>query len=540
MGATSDCRVPAWGNGLTVTTPEMQKVRSDSDVAAGWFLSAGERDNPYTVIDKHADPGTAWSTGNLVRPLLHGKAYFRELVAAVRQLGRGDLLLFTDWRGDADERLDGPGTEVGRVFAEAARRGTIVKCLMWRSHSTLFQFSQPQNRRFAEELSEAGAESLLDTRIRAGGCHHQKFVVLRHPGRPELDIAFLGGIDLCHGRNDDHDHAGDAQPVPMAPDYGSHPPWHDVQVAIQGPAVGAIEAVFRERWDDPTPSTRNPLRMLRDSADHLPIDGHEPPPQLPDPEPVGRHAVQLLRTYPHRRKGFPFAPRGERSVARGYAKAINRARQLIYLEDQYLWSPEVAQVFADALRARPELRVVAVVPRFPDQASPLTRIPQLLGRARALDAMRLAGSDRVSVYSPENVAGTPVYVHAKVCIIDDTWAAVGSDNLNLRSWTYDTELSCAVIDEAGTYASNLRRELNREHVDRDLELPEVFDAFAESAAALDRWYAEGCVGPRPPGRLRRYDPPRLSWLTQIWASPLYRLICDPDGRPSTLRRRQRF
>jgi phosphatidylserine/phosphatidylglycerophosphate/cardiolipin synthase-like enzyme len=160
--------------------------------------------------------------------LLHGKAYFRELVAAVRQLRRGDLLLFTDWRGDADERLDGPGTEVGRVFADAARRGVIVKCLMWRSHSTLFQFSEPQNRRFAEELSEAGAESLLDTRIRAGGCHHQKFVVLRHPGRPELDVAFLGGIDLCHGRNDDHDHAGDAQPVPMAPDYGGHPPWHDV------------------------------------------------------------------------------------------------------------------------------------------------------------------------------------------------------------------------------------------------------------------------------------------------------------------------
>jgi phosphatidylserine/phosphatidylglycerophosphate/cardiolipin synthase-like enzyme len=458
----------------------------------------------------------------------------------VRQLGRGDLLLFTDWRGDADERLDGPGTEVGRVFADAARRGTIVKCLMWRSHSTLFQFSEPQNRGFAEALSEAGAESLLDTRIRAGGCHHQKFVVLRHAGRPELDIAFLGGIDLCHGRNDDRDHAGDAQPVPMAPDYGDHPPWHDVQVAIQGPAVGAIEAVFRERWDDPTPSTRNPLRMLRDGADHLAIDGHRLPPQRPDPEPVARHVVQLLRTYPHRRKGFPFAPRGERSVARGYAKAIHRARQLIYLEDQYLWSPEVAQVFADALRARPELRLVAVVPRFPDQASPLTRIPQLLGRARALDAMRLAGSDRVSVYSPENEAGTPVYVHAKVCIIDDTWAAVGSDNLNLRSWTYDTELSCAVIDEAGTYASSLRRELNREHVERDLELHEVFDAFAESAAALDRWYAEGCVGPRPPGRLRRYDPPRLSWLTKIWASPLYRNICDPDGRPSTLRRRHRF
>ena len=48
---------------------------------------------------------------------------------------------------------------------------------------------------------------------------------------------------------------------------------------------------------------------------------------------------------PTRRCGpaYPFAPHGERSVARGYTKAIRRARRLIYLEDQYLWSTEVAR-----------------------------------------------------------------------------------------------------------------------------------------------------------------------------------------------------
>ena len=34
-----------------------------------------------------------------------------------------------------------------------------------------------------------------------------------------------------------------------------------------------------------------------------------------------------------------------------------------------------------------------------------------------------------------------------MCVIDDVWMMVGSDNLNLRSWTHDSELSCAVIDE---------------------------------------------------------------------------------------------
>ena len=37
--------------------------------------------------------------------------------------------------------------------------------------------------------------------------------------------------------------------------------------------------------------------------------------QLPDPAPRGSHTVQLLRTYPNRRRGYVFAPDGERSIA---------------------------------------------------------------------------------------------------------------------------------------------------------------------------------------------------------------------------------
>ena len=54
--------------------------------------------------------------------------------------------------------------------------------------------------------------------------------------------------------------------------------------------------------------------------------------------------------------------------------------------------------------------------------------------------------ERVAAYGIENHAGTPVYVHAKVCIVDDVWMIVGSDNLNLRSWTNDSELSCAIVN----------------------------------------------------------------------------------------------
>ena len=108
-------------------------------------------------------------------------------------------------------------------------------------------------------------------------------------------------------------------------------------------------------------------------------------------------------------------------MARGYTKALERARRLVYIEDQYLWGHHVGNVFTEALRDNPDLQVVAVVPLFPDLDG-ASRLPQLLGRRRAMLEMMQAAPDRVAIYGIENHAGTPVYVHAKVCVIDDTWA----------------------------------------------------------------------------------------------------------------------
>lgn len=102
-------------------------------------------------------------------------------------------------------------------------------------------------------------------------------------------------------------------------------------------------------------------------------------------------------------------------------------------------------------------------------------------------------------------------------------------------------------DGARVFARELRRSLAREHLDRqpgketDLLGPKaVFAAFAQSARALAGWHAGGQQGPRPPGRLRPYDAPQLGWPTRTGATPLYRMIYDPDGRPGSFRRRHRF
>jgi phosphatidylserine/phosphatidylglycerophosphate/cardiolipin synthase-like enzyme len=524
-----------------------------------WFLTLAERGNRATAISTRA-----WTEGNLVEPLVHGASYFPRLLAALRELREGDLVAIFDWRGDTDQLLDDEGPELSKVLAELAGRGVQVRGLLWRSHPSAAHFQEEQNLHLSEVVNQAGGEILLDERVRGPGSQHQKLVLLRHPGREHDDVAFVGGIDLCHGRRDDERHLGDPQPAPMDPRYGEHPPWHDLQLEIRGPAVGDLWVTFRERWEDPTPlDHRNPWRARLTRRVGQPRQPSPLPPMRRDPGPAGPHAVQVLRTYPAKRPALPFAPAGERSIARAYLKALWRARRLVYLEDQYLWSREVAQALADALRRSPELRLLAVVPRYPDQDGRLTGPPNRIGQQAALDTVREAGGDRVAVYDLENLQSTPIYVHAKVCVIDDVWAAVGSDNLNRRSWTHDSELSAAVLDEtrdtreprdpaglgdgARVFARQLRLRLWREHLgrgpdeDSDLLDPvEGFDAWRRAAAALRDWHRGGRRGPRPPGHLREHDPGRVQPWAAWWASPVYTLLVDPDGRPRRLRRSGRF
>src|SRR5262245_33083028 len=106
-----------------------------------WFLTADERGNPATEIDRRRAAGAAYTHGNHVRVLVHGAEYFPRLHAELRGLETGDWIHFTDWRGDPDQRLDGPGTEIARVLARLAARGVHVRGLVWRSHSDQAHFS---------------------------------------------------------------------------------------------------------------------------------------------------------------------------------------------------------------------------------------------------------------------------------------------------------------------------------------------------------------------------------------------------------------
>ncbi|WP_346385262.1 phospholipase D-like domain-containing protein [Nocardioides sp.] len=484
-----------------------------------WFLPEQER---------------PWTAGNLVVPHVHGVDYFARLVQVVRATNPGDRIFFTDWRSDADERLADDGPTIGQLLAGAAGRGVEVRGLLWRSHSAKIKLNAQENRHLGAVINEAGGEALFDERVRRGGSHHQKLFVVQRQGRPQEDVAFVGGIDLCHGRRDDIEHLGDPQAPPLDERYGPQPPWHDATLEIRGPAVSHALDVFSERWDDPTPlDHRNPYRALVHRSARMPRNPKPLPQRWDPPAPCGPHEVQILLTYPAKRPAYPFAPQGERSIAHAYERAFARARRLVYIEDQYFWSEVVARTLADSLRREPALQVIAVVPRFPEEDTAVSGTPMRLGQKRALDLLQEAGGRRFAMYDLENSAGTPVYVHAKVCVVDDEWMTCGSDNLNLRSWTHDSEVTAAVVDPDGRLPRELRSTLWAEHLGLPRDDPRLADLDHAAALWADRAAA-------PDARIRAHVLRPVRRAVELWAAPAYRILLDPDGRPRGLRHSDKF
>ena len=97
------------------------------------------------------------------------------------------------------------------------------------------------------------------------------------------------------------------------------------------------------------------------------------------------------------------------------------------------------------------------------------------------------------------------------------------------------------------FARDLRLRLCREHLDRDpddvadlLDPRDVFAAFRRQAQQLAAWHEGGERGQRPPGRVLPHRPCRPTAAQRVWATPLYHLVYDPDGRPLRDRARGRL
>jgi phosphatidylserine/phosphatidylglycerophosphate/cardiolipin synthase-like enzyme len=218
-------------------------------------------------------------------------------------------------------------------------------------------------------------------------------------------------------------------------------------------------------------------------ADHFSLRWHAvtgerlaPPPSL---EPAGEHTVQVVRTIAE--SMYDEVPHGEFSVLESYVRAFRAAERLIYIENQFLWAPEIVAILEDKLRnpPHPDFRLVLVLPAKPNNGRDDT-LGQL-GQLVEADG----DSDRLLAATLRSLSGTrddPLYVHAKVAVVDDRWLTVGSANLNAHSLLNDTELG--VVCEDPELARDTRVRLWAEHLELDTERV----AGADPREAVDQWW----------------------------------------------------
>ncbi|MDQ6934328.1 MAG: phospholipase D family protein [Actinomycetota bacterium] len=424
--------------------------------------------------------------GNSLRVLIDGAQALPEIERAIAGAQRS--VHIAGWHVTPHFRLtdDPEGPTLREVLARAAER-VPVRVLLWAGPPLpLFSPTRHEVQEVRDTLCRNSlVQCELDKRERTMHCHHEKIVVV------DDELAFVGGIDLTdlHGnRNDDSDH-------PAEQSLG----WHDCATVMRGPVVRDVAEHFRQRWSE--------------------IAG-ELLPEPPEQPVVGSVAVQLLRTVPE--GTYDFAPKGVFTILDGYLRALRAAESLIYIENQFLWSPEVVDILvAKLLRPpSPEFRMVLVLPKKPNNGKDTTR--GQLGR--------LIGADHSEQLLATTVLGSTlespgVYVHAKVAVIDDRWLTVGSANLNEHSLFNDTEVNVLTCDRE--LARDTRLRLWEEHTRRpraELDGPahevvdRVWGAIAEEQARLSE------RGLPPTHRIRRIT--GLSKRVDRLQGPLRGLLVD--------------
>jgi phosphatidylserine/phosphatidylglycerophosphate/cardiolipin synthase-like enzyme len=196
------------------------------------------------------------------------------------------------------------------------------------------------------------------------------------------------------------------------------------------------------------------LRWAETTGEELP----EPTP----PPPSGDVELQIVRTTPE--KIYRRLQRGEFTILESYLRALRSAEHLIYLENQFLWSPEIVAVLAEKLRNPPSerFRLLVLLPAKPNNGNEDTH--GQLGVLAAADD----GANRFLACTLFQAGqdGRPVYVHAKIGTIDDRWLTIGSANLNEHSLFNDTEMNVVSHDPALAKATRLS--LWSEHLERSI------------------------------------------------------------------------
>jgi phosphatidylserine/phosphatidylglycerophosphate/cardiolipin synthase-like enzyme len=383
------------------------------DTDANWRTPAGLGWTVGNSIELLIDNETAW--GRLAEDLVNASASIRVMLF---------MLDIPHVRLAFDRPLVGNKGAIGSVRLEelllaAAERGADVTVLIndvqpsispantTRAVETYFRRNDPARTVRLARLTTPQASPI-----------HAKVIIV------DDRVAYLlGSVFLQEYYDGRRHHIDDARRGHVRWRSLVRLPVHDVSARIEGPALADLLATFRLHWQYACPDDAS-----------LPADTR--PSGMGDPPPADT-TVPLLVTRTLHGGRYTGLPKGETGVYESYLRALEVAKDFVYVENQYLTCVEIVDAIVAAMLREPALQLICLmnvrlgIPGYDEwQREAIERLLGGLGpeahRAGLFTLWRREpGADPTS-----RPVLMPVYVHSKVGIIDDAWLTVGSANLD--------------------------------------------------------------------------------------------------------------
>lgn len=365
----------------------------------GWIVTLGGVTEP------------ALSSNNQVEVLPDGMLACQAMLSAIQNAQSDIHLLELSFQPGFEAAF--PAGAMPLVLADALLaanqdNGVVVRILL---NQNVFASSESDISNFFASATPNSVE-VLGFQVFPEVMHAKALIV-------DGSVAFMVGLPLEQGYWDTQQHlvtdarrgSGAGGDITGFGDIGNgvgNKPVHTVSLMVSGQAAADTDATFISMWNTV-------------SSD-----------QVPAPQPVGgdgTQSVQIVRTAPSlSAAGFS----NEKGTLEAYLRAIANARQLIYLEAQYFTSPVIGNALSQALQQTPELEIILLLNENPDL--PTYKWWQ---NTNVQNVMSVAPG-RVGAFAlwrTKTVPGEPneimqCYVEAKVGIVDDAWAIIGSGNLD--------------------------------------------------------------------------------------------------------------
>ncbi|EOY29486.1 Phospholipase D alpha 1 [Theobroma cacao] len=429
---------------------------------------------------------------------------------------------------------------LGQLLKKKADEGVVVLMLVWDDRTSVKELKRDglmatHDQETADYFKDTNVHCVLCPRNRDEGestiqgfeiasmfTHHQKTVVVdselpRERSGKRAIVSFVGGIDLCDGRYDTQDHPlfktlGTTHREDFhQPNFagssiekgGPREPWHDIHCKLEGPVAWDVLYNFEQRWQK---QGRTDFLIPKSKLDEITI---QPSPVTSSTDPETWN-VQLFRSIDDgAAAGFPEAPDAaaklglvsgkdrtmDRSIQDAYINAIRRAKNFIYIENQYFlgssfgWKSkdikvedisalhlvpkELSLKIVSKIEAGERFTVYIVIPMWPEGKPESESVQAILDWQRrtmemmysdVTEALQRKGLDadpreyltffclgnketkKAGEYVPteqpdpnsdyaraQQARRFMIYVHSKMMIVDDEYIIIGSANINQRS-----------------------------------------------------------------------------------------------------------